>query len=241
MKTIPIKTRPINPPQDDIYKIIDKYCPKLQEGDVLAITSKILAIHQGRCIEINKVKDKDDLIKKEAEVFIPREKVPGEYVILTMKDHTLIPTSGIDESNGNGYYILWPKKPEKDAKKICNYLKKKYKIKKLAVIIIDSHTIPLRYGVMGISTGFFGLEPLKNYIGKKDIFKRKIRLTKTNIVDSLAVVANLAMGEGNEQQPMVIIRNADFVKFTNKKTYKDLLIPMKKDIYYPLLKNFYEK
>ena len=240
MKVIPIRTRAIQPPQDDIYSVIDEFCPKLKEGDVFIITSKILAIHQGRCIPIEKIKDKDSLIKKEADIFIPRHECPGEHVVLAIKKHTLVPSAGIDESNANGHYILWPKNPEKEAKLICQYLKKKFSLKKLAVVITDSHCVPLRYGTIGISIGLYGLKPLKDYRGKKDIFGRVLKMTQANIADALAVMGVLVMGEGDEKRPMAIIRDADFVKFTNKETYKDLLIPIKKDIYYPLLKNFYK-
>ncbi|PIU14428.1 putative folate metabolism gamma-glutamate ligase [bacterium (Candidatus Gribaldobacteria) CG08_land_8_20_14_0_20_39_15] len=239
MKVIAIKTRTIKPPQDDIYSVIDDFCPKLKEKDIFVITSKVLAIHQGQCIPIAKIKNKDDLIKKEADLFIPRKECPGEHAILAIKKHTLVPSAGVDESNANGHYILWPKEPEKLAKTICQYLKKKFSLKRLAVVITDSHCIPLRYGTMGISIGFYGLKPLKDYRGKKDIFGRVLRITQANVADALAVIGVLAMGEGNEKRPMAIIRGADFVEFTNKETYKDLLIPLKEDIFYPLLKNFY--
>lgn len=241
MQFIPVKTRVMMPPKDDIYQLLDEHLPSLREGDVVLITSKVISIHQGRCIKIEDVSDKDELIKQEAEIFIPREECPGEYVILTIKDNTLIPSAGIDDSNGNGYHVLWPEAPNKAAKELCQYLKDKFSIKKLAVIITDSHTIPLRYGVLGISIGFFGLEPLKDYRGTLDIFGRKIKITRSNIVDSLANIGVSLMGEGNEQTPIVIARDIDFVKFTNKNTYQDLIIPRKEDIYYPLLKRFYEK
>ncbi|NQV00363.1 MAG: putative folate metabolism gamma-glutamate ligase, partial [Parcubacteria group bacterium] len=79
MKITPIKTRRLNPPQDDLYKILDKYCPKLKEGNILLITSKILAIHQGLCIPVKDIKNKDKLIEKEADASIPRKECPGEY------------------------------------------------------------------------------------------------------------------------------------------------------------------
>lgn len=239
MEIIAVKTRIVKPPKDDIYNVIDEFCPKLKEKDVFALTSKILAIHQGRCVKISSIKDKDSLIKEEADVFIPRKECPGEYVILTIKNKTLIPSAGIDESNANNYYILWPKNSEKEAKKICKYLKNKFSLKKLAVIITDSHTTPMRYGVMGISIGFYGLNPLKDYRGEKDIFDREMKMSQSNIVDALATIGVLSMGEGGEQKPMAIIRGADFVEFTNKEMYQDSLIPIKEDIYYPLLKNFY--
>ena len=247
MEFLTVKTRAIKPPQDDVYKILDQYLPSLKEKDIIFITSKILGIHQGRCIEIPKGtkeevrKFKDKLIKEEAESFIPRKKCPGEYVVLTLKENTLIPSAGIDESNSDGYFVMWPQKPYKLAKEICNYLKKKKKIKNLAVVITDSHTTPLRFGISGISVGFFGIEPLKDYRGKKDIFGRIMKISQSNIVDSLADFAVLLMGEGKEKTPIVIGRNLNFVKFTNKDKHYDLVIPPQMDIYYPLLKNFKKK
>jgi len=241
MKFVKVKTRVVKPPKDDIYNVMDEYLPPLEEGDVLLITSKVLGIHQGECLSQEEVKDRDELIKNNADVFIPREECPNEYVILTIKENTLIPSAGIDESNANGYYILWPKEINKLAREICERLKQKFAIKKLAVIITDSHTIPLRRGLVGISIGFFGLNPLRDYRGKKDIFGRELKISQSNVVDSLATMAVLLMGEGAEQTPMVIVRDADFVEFTEKETHVDVLIPIEEDIFYPLLKVFQKK
>jgi F420-0:gamma-glutamyl ligase len=48
MKFIPVKTRALLPPKDDVYKELERSLPKLKEGDVLFIASKVLAIHQRR-------------------------------------------------------------------------------------------------------------------------------------------------------------------------------------------------
>ena len=240
MKFITVKTRPILPPRDNFYKILDTSLPKLKENDVLLITSKVLAIHQGRCVKMGPEINKDEIIIKEAERYIPRRQSPGGW-ILTIKEHTLIPAAGIDESNGNGYYILWPKNSTNLAKQICIYLKEKFKLKNLAVIITDSHTTPLRFGVTGISIGFYGLEPAYDYRGKKDVFGRKLKFTKTNIVDAISAMVVLLMGEGKECTPMVILRDADFIKFTNRTTYKKLVVDPEKDIYSPLYKTFKKK
>ncbi len=238
MKFLPIKTRAMLPPKDDLYDLLDHDLPRLKENDILFITSKIVAIHQGRCVKIEPGVNKDDLIKKEAEKYIPRVKIPKNFVILTLKNHTLIPSSGIDKSNGNGYYILWPKHINSEAQTICKYLKKKHNIKKLGVVITDSHTIPLRYGVLGISIGFFGLKPLIDYRGHLDIFGEKLWITRANIVDSFAATAVLLMGESAEQTPLLILRNAPLVKFTNQPSQHQLVIPQNQDIYRPLLKAF---
>ncbi len=249
LEILPIKTRKVLPPKDDIANIL-KHLPKLKTGDVLVIASKIVAIHQGRTLNKSEILiSKSKIIKNEADYTLPMHKVGDSQIVLTIKDHTLIPSAGIDESNGNDYFILWPKNSHTEAKKIWALLTKKNNIKNLGIIIADSHTTPLRWGTQGISIGFFGIHPLKDYRGKKDIFGRKLKYTQSNIVDSLANLGVLSMGEGDEQTPMVIIRGLSSplslrervgvrIKFTNKNLHKKFLITPKQDLYYPLLKHF---
>jgi F420-0:gamma-glutamyl ligase len=242
MQFITVKTRKFLPPKDDIFALFDEHLPKLKEGDVLLVTSKLLSIHQGRCVKKSKFKNqKSKLVKQEADYSLPAKMVKGSEIVLTIKDHTLIPSAGIDESNANGYLILWPKNTNRLCKQVCDYLKKKHHLKKLAMIVTDSHTTPLRWGTSGISIGFYGLEPLVDYRGKRDIFGRKLKYTQANMVDALSAMAVLLMGEGAERVPMVIIRGAKFIKFTSKATYKKFVIPPQKDLYYPLLKIFRPK
>lgn len=229
------------PPKDDLYELLDKSLPKLNNGDVLLLTSKVLAIHQGRCVKMDPSVDKDALITREADAFIPRKKTRGASVVLTIKNSTLIPSSGIDESNGNGYYILWPKNVNRLLKEIRAYLMRKHRVRNLGLIATDSHTIPLRYGVVGISMGFYGLEPLLDYRGKKDIFSRKLVMTRADVVDSLAAMGVLLMGESSERSPLLLVRGANFVRFTNRPTWRKLAIPKHIDLYAPLLKAFQKK
>ncbi len=241
MQLLPIKTRKFNPPKDDIYNLLDEFLPIIQEKDIIIITSKIICIHAGCCLPKDKIKSKDDLIKKHAEAYIPREECPDEAVILTIKHNTIIGSAGIDESNANNYLIYFPENIHQITKEIYVYLKKKFNLKELGIIITDSHCLPLRAGTMGISISFYGLEPTKNYIGKEDIFGRKMNMTKFNIIDSLSATGVMFMGEAGEQQPIVIIRDLKQLKFTEKDKYDELIIDRKKDIYYPLLKKFTKK
>ncbi len=240
MEFLTVRTRKFLPPQDNIYELLDQHLPPLKNGDVILITSKVLAIHQGRCVlidEANAKQQRDILAKAEAERYIPRHLVPHNFM-LTIKDYTLIASAGIDKSNGNGYFVLWPTNTNKLLKDIVEYLKKKHKLTKLAAISTDSHLLPLRAGVVGVSTGFYGMEPVQDMRGTKDIFGRKLRVTRINIVDALATAGVLHMGEGKERTPIAIIRNAKMVKFTTKNTYRKLIITPEQDIYWPLLKAF---
>jgi dihydrofolate synthase / folylpolyglutamate synthase len=238
MKFIKVKTRKVIPPKDPIFDILDKL--KIKNGDIIVITSKILAIHQGRCIRKDTVVSKHKLIRQEAELKILNPIKKRRKYVFTIKDHTIIASAGIDESNGNGYYILWPKNTNLLLKSFWSYLRKKHKIKNLGIIATDSHITPLRRGVSGISIAFFGLEPLLDYRKAKDVFGNKLKVTVANLVDPLASIAVLLMGEGKEQTPIVIVRGYK-AKFSNKSTYRKTIIPLKDDLYYPILKAFKKK
>ncbi len=238
MQFLPIKTRRFLPPKDDIYDLLNSFLPPLRSGDILIITSKVLGIHQGRCVKIEKdtLEERNKLIMQEADWYIPPQKRKGMHWHLTIKDYTLIADAGIDRSNGLGYYILWPKNTKKLIREIRRFLKKKYHLKKLGIIVVDSHLVPQRAGTMGISTAFFGFEPLIDYRGTPDIFGRKLKYTRANIVDPLAAISSLLIGEGNEQTPMLLIRGLKFIKFTDRDTSQKLVYPPHMDIYRPLLR-----
>lgn len=235
-----IKTRPFLPPQDDLLSLIKESFShlKLKEKSIIVITSKIVSIWQGRCIKMDEISDKDELIKQEAEFYIDRDKVPGKYVMLTIKQNLLIPTAGIDESNSNGYFILWPKDSYKTARQIYNFIKKEYHLKDFGIIISDSHCTPLRWGTIGLTLSYYGFYPLEDYRAKKDIFGREMKITQANRADALASAAVCVMGEGKEQTPIAIIEDIDFIKFKKFDSEKSdpLKIDKDKDIYAPLLK-----
>ncbi len=234
-----VKTHKVIPGKDtNLYQILDGYLPKIRERSVIAITSKIVAICEGRFVKIGEA-NKDDLIAREAEWYLPR-KLNKYGVMLTIKQNILAPSSGIDESNAHGHYILWPKDSQKTVNEVRAYLRKKHTIKNLGVIITDSRTLPLRWGTIGVSLGYSGFTSLNNYIGKKDLFGRKLEVTQSNIADALAVAAVLAMGEGAEQTPLVVIEDIPFVQFRNanpsKKELEMFNVDMKKDdMYAPVL------
>lgn len=235
-----IKTRPFIPPKDDLLSLIKESFSdiNLKEKSIIIITSKIVSIWQGRCLKIDSIENKDQLIKKEADFYLDRNKVPEGYVMLTIKDNILIPTAGIDESNGNGYFILWPENPFHSAKQIYNFIKKNYHLNNFGIIISDSHCTPSRRGIVGISIAYYGFCPLKDYQGTKDIFGREMKISQSNIADSLATAAVCVMGEGNEQTPIAIIEDINFVKFKefDPADSNPLEINRDDDIYGPLLK-----
>ncbi|SRR5258708_7850927 len=232
MKIRAIKTRVFNE-GENLPAFILEHLPKVEENSVLAITSKIVSLSEGRTA-VNTKQNREDLIKKESDVVVKDS-------WFSIKDNIIMPAGGIDESNAQGKLIMLPKDSFKSAKIIRQSLKKKLKIKNLGVLITDSNFLPLRSGAIGIALGYAGFRGIRNYIGKEDIFGRKLKYSKTNIPDSLATAAVLCMGEGDEKQPLALITDAPAV-FKEKVNTNELRINPKKDMFYPILKNlFYEK
>ena len=234
-----VKTHKITTKDDNLLKVLDKYITELHEGSVLAITSKIVSICEGRIVPV-KGSDKDKLIKREAGFYLPKEK--NKYnVFLTIKNNRLAVSAGIDESNANGNYILWPKDPQETANQVRGYLTKRFYLQKVGVVITDSITTPLRFGVMGAALSHSGFLALNDLIGTPDVFGKMLKMTKVAVLDGLAASAVLVMGEGREQTPIVVISDIPFVKFQDRnpteQELNELKIAIEDDVYAPLLKS----
>lgn len=237
-----VKTRKITSEDTDIFKILDESIPDLKENSVVAVTSKIISITEGSIIKINGPQDevKEKLIRENSQYFL--ERASSKYNIsFTIANNILSASAGIDESNGNGFYILWPKNPQESANKIREYLCERFGLKNLGVIITDSKTTPLRWGVTGITLSHSGFKALKDYIGKPDLFGRPFVYEKLNIADSLAAAAVLEMGEGDEQTPIAIMENLNNIEFQDRnpddQELEELKISLDEDLYAPLIKN----
>ncbi|MBS3902902.1 MAG: coenzyme F420-0:L-glutamate ligase [Anaplasmataceae bacterium] len=227
MLITPLKTR-IFKEKENLLQFIGDHINRLKDGSIVVVTSKIVALAEGRTVSLDGV-EKGELIKKESQFALP-----GRYGWATYREGVLAMSAGIDESNVEGKYVLLPKDSFRSARIIRDYLRERYKVKKVGVIITDSRNSPLRAGAVGVAIGYAGFRGLKKYAGTPDIFGRKFKFQRVNVADSLAVAAVLTMGEGRERQPVAIIEKApvDFCETVKK---KELLIRPKDDIYLPFL------
>lgn len=231
MKVKAIKTR-IFKENEDLVQFIFTYFKKIPENSVIVITSKIVALSEGRTVEIDPSLSFEEMhsrvIKQESD-YVLRTK----YTWLTIKDNMVMASAGIDESNADGKIILLPKDSFKSASIVRKMLQKKYGVKNLGVLITDSRLFPLRAGIVGAAIGYAGFKGVKDYRGTGDIFGRILKLSRTDIADSLATAAVFCMGEGKEQQPLALITDAPIV-FIEKVNKKELYIDPREDLYQPL-------
>ncbi|MEM3585887.1 MAG: coenzyme F420-0:L-glutamate ligase [Candidatus Jordarchaeaceae archaeon] len=203
-----------------IKEIENQRLPPLEDGDIIVITSKAVASTEGRIVKLSNVKPSEEAhrLAKETElepefvelVIRESEKIYGGVyrAMLTLKDNILQANAGIDKSNvPSGYAVLLPENPTRSAHTIRNQIYEKTG-RKIGVIIADSRTQPLRLGTTGFALAVAGFKPVIDERGKKDIYGNVLRITRRAIADNLACAAEILMGEGSEQIPVVIIKGA---------------------------------
>ena len=240
MELIPIKTRRLEPPQDDLLAVLDEALPTLEERDVVLVTSKVVAIHEGRCVE-KSMADKELLTRQEAEAFMESD-VTGKTLPLTIKHRALLYRGGVDEGNSGAYCTLLPEDPMRSAVKLRDHLLQKFSLQELGVIITDSVVLPLRAGVSSISIGHAGIVMhVPHASDQTDLFNEPVAPTSTNTVDSLAAASALLCGEADQSTPVVIARGVPTVQFTDQPDDVAMNVDPKRDLYHPLLKLFYKQ
>ncbi len=223
MRAIPVQTQLIKPREDAITTILGQIRNlgvKIEERDVLAVASKVIATSQGRLVDLREVESSSqarrlskvyDLEPEFVEVVLREsDQIYGGVwrAILTLKRNILIANGGVDHSNAPlDTAILWPLDPDREAESIRQRVVSEFG-KKVGVIVVDSRTAPMRMGTIGVAIGVAGFRPVRDCRGEKDLYGRELRITRSAVADDLASVAHLVMGESRESIPAVLIKGA---------------------------------
>lgn len=211
---------------ENLLDFIVSHVSDLTEESILVVTSKIVALAEGRIVDVNNKKEKEAIIKRESTW---SQKILPEWW-LTVRDGTVVVNAGIDDSNADGKTILLPEDSFASAEELRKSLCVQYQLQKLGVIITDSRITPLRAGVVGVALGYAGFKGVRDYRGTPDIFGRPLAVTQTNLADALATAAVVLMGEGAESQPLCVIEDAP-VEFSEIVDREELHIDPKQDMY----------
>lgn len=237
MQVNPIKLPVRKAPKDSLFEAMRDSSLSLRNGDVLCVSSKIVSIDEGAALPVLHT-DRNDLIKAESDWYYHAPKTSRWRTLFTIARGVMVGGAGVDESNGNGHYILYPKDPFKSAKRIRRWCMQEYGVTTLAVIITDSTTTLLRRGAVGFALAWDGIDPLRDYRKTEDLFGRSFVIELANLVDALAASAVFVMGEGKEQTPIAVIRDAPGIEFKNRARTKDqCMVTPEDDIFAPLFWN----
>ncbi len=220
---------------EDLPSFIYEHLPHLPSESILVVTSKIVALSEGRTAPMGGEAEKKALIESESERAI-RTSYKDKHLWLTIKSGMVMANAGIDASNAKGKLILLPQNSFASADFLRTTLRARYNAHPIGILVTDSRTAPLRAGVVGAALGYAGFKGLREYRGTPDLFGRPLEFTRTNIADSLAASAVVLMGEGSERQPLALIRGAP-VEWQETVSREELTIPLEDDLYGPLFKS----
>ena len=245
MEVIGMHTPPIKPGDDTTATILNAAADQrveVEDGDILAIASKAVAIACGRIVDLSRIKAsaraetlgrKFDLQPEYVELIIKEaDKVYGGVAkaLLTLKNSILTPNSGVDRKNApRNSVVLWPENPHLTAEQIRREILEKTH-KHVGIIIVDSRITPLRMGTIGIALGVAGFEPVRDCRSGKDIYGKSVFITRHCVADDLSSAAHMIMGETNERTPAVLIKGAS-VKMTESSDMNALNISVEECLY----------
>lgn len=188
--------------------------PGLQSGDILVVTQKIVSKAEGRSVdladmvpspeaealasEVNKDPALVELVLRESSAVV--RKAPNILITRHRSGHVMA-NAGIDASNigsGNGgNVLLLPLDPDA-AEAHFGF--------RPGVVISDSFGRPWRMGTVNVAIGVAAMPAIIDQRGQADRDGRIMQMTMIAVGDAVAAAAGVAMGEGDEGIPAVIVR-----------------------------------
>lgn len=245
MQVIALKT-PLIKPNDDLVgtliQAVERQGLKLNDGDILAISSKAVASADGRIVEMKTVS-----VSKRAEELARKHSLEPEFVelvlreadniyggvegaILTLKDDSLAINAGVDHKNAPaGCAALWPLDPQRRAESLREEIEQCVG-RDLGVLIVDSSVAPLRIGTRGVAIGVAGFKPIKDCRGERGLFQKPLLITRHAVADDLASAAHLMIGQAGERTPAVLIRGAPII-FSGSASIDEMKISLGECVY----------
>jgi coenzyme F420-0:L-glutamate ligase / coenzyme F420-1:gamma-L-glutamate ligase len=228
-----------------ILESLKKTRQTLYDDDILIIAHKIVSKSENRLVELDKIRpsarsiviakehNKDprvvELILTESNSIL---RISRGIIIAETSQGLICANAGVDQSNIEDYSkhaLLLPIDSDKSASKIRQSLKRKTG-KDIAIIISDTFGRPFREGQVNVAIGIAGLEPIKNYVGKIDMYGKRLRVTQIAVADEIASAAELAMGKA-DGVPIVVLRGYNYPRAHKKSSVSQLIREKEKDLF----------
>ena len=213
---------------DNIGNLILAACMRnglrIREGDILAVTHKIVSKAEGRVHNLSEITPSKFAIRaarhiqkepEQVEVILSESrrivKMVKGLIISETAQGFVCANAGVDQSNVEmGNILLLPKRPDESARKIRATVRNNTK-KDVAVIITDTFGRPWREGQVDVAIGLAGIDPFSDYRGKKDQYGYNLKASVICTADELASAAELCMNK-LDRVPVAIIRGYSYRK-----------------------------
>ncbi len=191
---------------------IDDGPRRLLDGDVVAVTHKIVSKAEGRIVDLDD--DGPDshrhLVEQEAKSIIRRR---GDLAIAETHHGFVCANAGVDRSNaGTARAILLPIDPDRSANRVRLRLMDRFDVE-IAVIVTDTFGRAWRRGLTDVAIGVAGMAAIDDLRGQRDDFGKILEVTEVATADEIAAAADLVIGKSS-RNPAAIVRGVPWTPAT---------------------------
>ena len=210
---IPLPGLPLVRPGDDlgtlVAEAIDAARVGLKGGDIVAVCQKVVSKAEGAVMSLADVTaspfaerlaartegGKDpravEVILRETERIVRMDR---GHLICQTRHGWVCANAGVDESNGvaPGILTLLPRDPDASAARLRDVLVGRFGVE-VAVVVTDTFGRPWREGLVEVTLGCAGMEPLLDLRGRVDLGGRELHHTVVALADEVAAAAGLVM------------------------------------------------
>ncbi len=170
-------------PGDDLAALLASALP-LEDGDILALTSKVVSKAEGRIVTT----DRATAVAGETSRVIARR---AETAIVRTRHGLVMAAAGVDASNtAPGTVVLLPLDPDFSARKIREAIGSD-EGPNVGVVVTDTLGRAWRNGQTDVAIGAAGLEVMQDYSGSADGYGNLLSVTAPAVADEIAGAADL--------------------------------------------------
>jgi coenzyme F420-0:L-glutamate ligase/coenzyme F420-1:gamma-L-glutamate ligase len=161
---------------------------RLEDGDVVVVTSKVVSKAEGRVVRGTK----EDAVAAETARVVARR---GGTTIARHHLGLVMAAAGVDASNTEpGTFVLLPRDPDASARALRERLRATVGVN-VAVLVSDTFGRAWRTGQTDVAIGAAGLEVLDDHGGRTDAYGNDLLVTAPAVADQLTGAAELAQGK----------------------------------------------
>jgi coenzyme F420-0:L-glutamate ligase/coenzyme F420-1:gamma-L-glutamate ligase len=203
---------------------------ELADGDVLAVTSKVVAKAEGRTVPLPddpaaRERVRAETVAAETARVVARR---GRLVIAETRTGLVGANALVDASNAGGdQLVLLPADPDASAARLRAAIEE-LDGHDVAVVVTDTLGRPWRLGQTDVAVGLAGMGALEDWRGRADGDGRQLEVTEVAVADEVAAAADLVKGKAS-RVPAALLRGVPRPKGDG--TAHDLVRPPTDDLF----------
>ena len=214
---------------DDLAALIGDACVEpLLDGDILAVTSKVVSKAEGRMILAD---DREQAITDETVRVVATRTHPGGVTrIVESRLGIVAAAAGVDGSNTpDGTVLLLPVDPDASAARLRAALESRFGVR-LGVIVTDTLGRAWREGQTDAAIGGSGVRLLDDLRGTLDTQGRRLDVTAPAVGDEIAAAADLVKRK-SDGLPVAVVRGLGHLLDDSAAGARSLVRPAANDMF----------